>query len=399
MIDSLLLSLIAAALLFGQLGRISLGNGVQFYVLELLVGFHVILLLVRERAAIKRLWASRGIEIKKIFKQHINLIHISTAWFAYVVALYLLTMWGKHPSDNIKAGMYIARVGVFAFYFVLLLASNIQSKIVGKLLRAVAVIMPTLCLLQYIFVPDLRFLAQVGWDPHMYRAVGLIFDPPIAGVMLGILFFISLVKDNRVAIVLNFLAIIFLFSRSTYVAVGSVTFLYFLYLRKYTMSFVWVLVLGLAIYLAPKTIPAYMNLESSKIERVSTVLSRKVEIENGFRAWLSSPIFGIGYNRVGEYKKTRPSIYGSNVIINHSSSAFHSFWLTQLAMTGVVGFSLLAGAYLLAMRKNILWALTLTIPTLVGILDNVVFHPFVLMLFVLVYFSKLLDRPGPYSTH
>ncbi|MBP9814685.1 O-antigen ligase family protein [Candidatus Woesebacteria bacterium] len=399
MIDSLLVGIVGSLLLFGQLGRISLGNGVQFYALELLVGFHVMLLLLRKRGAIKHLITSCGVEMKKKSKLRISLKHVSIAWFLYVIALYLLTMWGKESSDNVKAGMYIVRVSMFALYFALLSYVHNCTYVVGRVVRIITIVTPALCLLQYIFVPDLRFLAQIGWDPHMYRAVGLIFDPPVAGVVLGMLFFISLVKNNRVGITLNFLAIIFLFSRSTYIAVGSVTFLYLFYRKQYGLSFIWIVLLSLAIYLAPKTIPAYMNLESSKIERVSTVLSRRVEIENGLRAWNSRPIFGIGYNRVGEYKKSLPSVYGSDIALNHSSSAFHSFWLTQLASTGVVGFSLLAGAYLLAMRKNVLWALILAIPALIGILDNVVFHPFVLTLFILVYFSKVLDQPSSYSTH
>jgi O-antigen ligase len=238
----------------------------------------------------------------------------------------------------------------------------------------------------------------------MYRAVGLIFDPPIVGTVLGVLLFVTLrqaqcdktsqVKiafQNYLPVFLNFFAIIFLFSRSTYVAIAVVIFLYFVSQRKYIGAFLWIIVLSVSIYLAPKTIPAYFNLESAKIERVSTVLSRKVELENGLRAWITHPIFGIGYNRVAEYKQSLPRVYGKDVSSNHSSSAFHSFWLTQLATTGVVGFALLAGVYILAMKRSMYWALALSIPAIVGLLDNVVFHPFVLTLFILVYFSKVLD--------
>jgi O-antigen ligase len=232
----------------------------------------------------------------------------------------------------------------------------------------------------------------------MYRAVGLMLDPPIVGVVLGVLFFISVVQKDYVAIFLNFSAVIFLYSRSTYIAVGLVTLMYLLLHRKYVGAIVWMVILSLSIYLAPQTIPPYLTLESAKIERVSTVLSRRVELENGFRAWMSHPIFGIGYNRVAEYKQSMPRIYGKEVVVNHSSSAFHSFWLTQLATTGIVGFVLLVSGYVLVMKRSIGWFLALTIPALVGILDNVVFHPFVLTLFIFIYFSKVLDQRGSHTS-
>ena len=423
MIDTLLLSLVGIALLLGQLGRISVGNGIQFYALEILVLVNVIVLLVRyvnqslrgaERRSnltstgdvfvIARKFILSGAEGRQShvdlrllrhslrwFLAMTTIRKIATLWFLYVISLFVFTAWGKDSTDNMKAGMYIARIGLFAIYFYLLTLSNIQKQLMAKVLQIISIVIPAICLLQYVLLPDLRFLAQLGWDPHMYRAVGLFLDPPIVGVILGVLLFVAVIKKDYLAIFLNYCAVVFLFSRSTYLTIAFVILTYLVFQKKYLAAILWVVVFSAAIYLAPKTIPAYYNLESSKIERVSTVLSRRVELENGFRAWKAHPIFGIGYNRVAEYKQSLPRVYGKEVESNHSSSAFHSFWLTQLATTGIIGFVLLMSGYVLMMKRSLSWFLALTIPALVGLLDNVVFHPFVLTLFIFVFFSRVLD--------
>jgi O-antigen ligase len=426
MIDTLILSFFALFLLLGQLGRISLGNGIQFYALELLVLLHVLILLFRNATRSLRgappTPGQRSIPMNvsglsviarslsvllTTWQSHVDLgllrhslrsflamttiRKIAYLWFLYVMILFIFTAWGKDFSDNLKAGMYIARVGLFAIYFYLLTLLNIQKQLMAKILWIISILIPAVCLLQYFLVPDLRFLAQFGWDPHMYRAVGLILDPPIVGVILGVLLYVAVVKRDFLALILNYSAVIFLFSRSSYLAVTFVIFVYLTSQKKYLGAILWIVVLSASIFVAPKTIPAYYNLESSKIERVSTVLSRRVEIENGFRAWATNPIFGIGYNRVAEYKQTLPRVYGEEIASNHSSSAFHSFWLTQLATTGIIGFALLMSGYLLIMKRSLNWALIMTIPALVGLLDNVIFHPFVVILFIYIYFSKTLD--------
>ena len=392
MIDTLLLSLVGITLLLGQLGRISLGNGVQFYILELLVLLHVLILFFRNRLSLipAIIWCHA--ELVSASKKHIHISTVTLFWFIYVLFLYIFTTLGKAPSDNLKAGMYIARIGLFAIYFYLLTLSHIQKQLMVKILRIISIIIPAVCLLQYFLVPDLRFLAQFGWDPHLYRAVGLFLDPPIVGVVLGVLLLVAVIKKDYLSTFLNYCAVVFLFSRSTYLAIVFVIVVYLISQKKYLGAILWIVILSLSIYLAPKTIPAYYNLESAKLERVSTVLSRRVELENGFRAWIAHPIFGIGYNRVAEYKQSLPRVYGKEVEANHSSSAFHSFWLTQLATTGLIGFVLIMSGYVLMMKRSLSWFLALTIPALVGLLDNVVFHPFVLTLFIFVYFSKVLDR-------
>jgi hypothetical protein len=77
MIDTLFLSLVGLSLLLGQLGRISLGNGIQFYALELLVLVHTLILFMRSRSSliygIRRCHA----ELVSASKIHIHIIAVA----------------------------------------------------------------------------------------------------------------------------------------------------------------------------------------------------------------------------------------------------------------------------------------------------------------------------------
>jgi len=375
MIHVIILSIISIVFLFGQLGRIILGNGIQFYLLEALIGLHCIIILWQLRSNIYKLSLNR-IVITAIF------------WLFYLLILLLVRGFGNTMPNNLKAGLYIVRIGIFAVYVWLLSKISIDRKIVHTIWAWLSIAIPIICLIQYFVIPDLRSLQQFGWDPHMYRAVGLMFDPPIVGSVLGMLFVDAVIRKSRSAMLLNILAIIFLYSRSTYLAVSLCIFVYFVIKHKYLLALAWIGLFVIAIYLAPMTIPRYMVIESAKIARISTVMSRQVELKAGLQAWLSYPIFGIGYNRVSEYKRATPQIYSKESPSNHSSSAFHSFWLTMLASTGIIGFGMLIYWLYSVLRLYPKAIYIFAIPATIGLIDNVMFHPFVLVLFVIFYLKE-----------
>lgn len=374
-IDRFFLIVLTVALLLGQLARITFLPGVQFYLLEALVGIHVVVLLILKY------------RLKNNFKLSVP-VKVAIVWFVLAGSVLLVTMFGYSTGENIQSFLYLVRVAVFALYAYLLSTSvRHHHDLVNKML---IMVVPTLCLLQYFLLPDLRFLQQYGWDPHMYRAVGLLLDPPIVGSVLGIFFFTALKKKLYLGLMLNYFAILFLYSRSTYLAVGFLTFVYLLLHKKWLYSVFWVFVFAVSISLAPLTISPKIELESAKIARTSTIMSRRVEMMTGIRAWLSSPIVGIGYNRVPSFKKRNPSVYGEIVTTSHSISAFHSFWITQLATTGIVGVSILGYWMYLLIQKNNNLLFLFGVPAIIGLLDNVFFHPFVMVLLIIFVSSRSL---------
>jgi hypothetical protein len=128
-----------------------------------------------------------------------------------------------------------------------------------------------------------------------------------------------------------------------------------------------------------------MDLESDKVARVSTIRSRYIEMKEGLEAFESSPILGIGYNRVAQHKSM---IRIDQAQSNHASGAFHSFWITQLATTGLVGIILLCSWLLKVIRERneliypFLWI------SIIGVFDNVVFHPLVVTSLLILFLKR-----------
>jgi len=373
----LLTYLVTIFLLFGQLAWIDLGSGVRFYLIE------PALILIVLAGIITTGWSP----FVRLLKQRYILL-----WFGWIIAGWAINGLSKGSAPSLQSGLYIIRLLAY-----LCAATYIVA---GKHTPRQALLLyfiPIICLLQYVLFPDLRFLQQYGWDPHMYRAVGLIFDPPVVGGVLGILWCNLLFRQNHVlfhnrkiyvfSAISLFLSIIFLYSRSTYVALLIVTSIFLISKKRWILLVLFVGVTLVAITLAPLTIPSTMNLESAKLDRSSTSISRITEIREGIAAWLTSPIIGIGYGRVAEYK-SQLSQYRGISADNHANSAFHSFWVTQLATTGIVGCGLLV--YLIL--KLIIWKKELVYPliwvSIIGVFDNVVFHPLVLLTFILVFTTK-----------
>ncbi len=379
--------LLALSIVAGQFAYVDLGHGVRFYLSELLLLIFVLFEIIK--------FGLRP--LRQLLKDKIVM-----AWVCIVLLGWGITAFSASSTDNLRSFAYIGRMVLLytgAWYIQ-------RSSVSPRILQSLFVI-PAICLAQYVFMPDLRFLQQYGWDPHMYRAVGTIFDPPVVGSILGLLWTTLLirlprhmVKSSSLSIIhyqlsICFVAIIFLYSRSTYISLLLVTSLYMMSQKQYLYVLMFVLITILSIYVAPLTIPPRMNLESAKIGRVSTATSRMTEIREGIRAWQSSPLIGIGYNRVSEYKR-HLNAKSTTTVSNHADSAFHSFWVTQLVTTGVVGLGLLiAGLW-----RLILWRKELVYPLLwvsiIGVFDNVVFHPLVVISFVLLFLVKhpVISRHG-----
>ncbi len=380
----ILVYILTFCLLLGQLAYINLGSGIRFYLVEPLLLLFIAVCIYQSGLA----------PLKKLARYKLLVV-----WFIWIIIGWLLSGISNGMTSNMQSALYVIRLLVFIGASSYL--AQIQLKDKPRLLLYA---IPVLCLAQYIFLPDLRFLQQYGWDPHMYRAVGLIFDPPVVGSVLGILWTGLLMrldvsnhnirKAPQIDILLLailFVSLILLYSRSTYISLLLVTSIYLVSKRKWVYFGVFIGFTMLAIRLAPLTIPTTMNLESSKLDRSSTTISRMTEIREGITTWQTSPLLGIGYGRVSEYK-SRLSVYGSTSLDNHAKSAFHSFWVTQLASTGIVGLILL----LLIFFKLVLWRRELLYPILwvsiIGVFDNVVFHPLVLLAFILVFVTKASQR-------
>ena len=421
-LHSLLLSIECTLLLMGQFGRISIRGAGSFYALEVVMAIHTVI-------AVGSVMYQRKRAIKAVLQDMLArpTSRLALWWLGFVTTVWLLTTPYSPPRDNLVAFLYIFRIaalGAYA-YFVMPQITKAQAL---SCIRILALLVPFIAILQYTLLPDLRFLAAYGWDPHMYRAVGTIFDPPLIGSLFGMLLMWSIVhmsaRQSRgewwrtwSTMIVLYVATIFLFSRSTYLAVLFSVLAFLIKRKKWALSAVWVILFALSVVIAPLTIPSYSTLESAKIIRTSTVSSRSIEIKNGLIAFINHPVWGIGYNRVLTYKNTihnresaknpqrnvqtmtkeNTKVNGNDSLVrpdglnqqSHAASAFHSYWVTQIATTGLIGMSILVAFFLYLIKKTPIFGYILYIPAFIGLFDNTLFHPFVIL--TLTYILRSFD--------
>jgi O-antigen ligase len=155
----------------------------------------------------------------------------------------------------------------------------------------------TLGLLQYFFLPDMRFLHILGWDDHFYRLLGTQFDPNFMGAIF-VVFFIMVEKllsrRPRLKIIVQasfVLGVALTFSRSSYLAFGVASLILVfieLFRSKTRAAFKWlfmILLLGILIVVAPK--PAG---EGVKLARTSSVVSRLNRSESALKMMSSTDV-------------------------------------------------------------------------------------------------------------
>ena len=91
--------------------------------------------------------------------------------------------------------------------------------------------------IQYLFLPDTRFLLRYGWDEHYYRMIGTVLDPNYLGVMLGMIGIYLIYKyTNRqidkwgkILLALIFGGLVVTYSRASWVAMVVVGIGYFVF--------------------------------------------------------------------------------------------------------------------------------------------------------------------------
>ncbi|HQM15793.1 MAG TPA: hypothetical protein PLM16_01140 [Candidatus Woesebacteria bacterium] len=218
---TLLVLIIMLLLGFGQLQRLQLTNQVAIYGHDFFIGIFVFW---------TTLVTSHKIEfLKNSFHRWRYLL-----WFISWTVLSLIL-------NQIKSGvtlipwLYNFRFWLYLGFGLMLNQQLIAKKISFSVVRAGTFMMfgfiIFIGIFQYLFIPDLRFLGEGGWDVHYYRMAGNMLDPNFYGMILTLgflfLFFASKKCQSRLWIGLLYAFCLALtYSRSSYlVFVGVLTYL------------------------------------------------------------------------------------------------------------------------------------------------------------------------------
>src|SRR3989344_5442053 len=259
------------------------------------------------------------LKLPKILRRTNKLLKPILAFGIVGVISLLIASFRLSLSEITIGAMYLLRWLVYSS-----LAGVVIQSI--KVLPVVGIGTAIIGILQYIIIPDVRFLEAWGWDPHYYRIVGIFLDPGFTGLILVLtLIFIVINNYHKFWWFVVYIALALTYSRASYLAFFT-AFTWISYQKKNwrycTMS---LLILGLTIVILPRVSSG----EGVKLERMSTVWARIASWRKAWEIFSDNPIIGVGFNTYRYAQKASPE--------SHAGAGSDSSILLVMATTGIIG--------------------------------------------------------------
>lgn len=286
-------------------------------------------------------WA---IIIKKVkFKKPPLWIKAALIFIATGALSLTLTPVKLTPIELLTSGSYLIRFALYILlgYFVYCGGFFKSQREINQSLIISGVALSVIGLLQFIFLPDLRFLQQYGWDPHYFRAASTFLDPNFLGSFLVLSLLLWYQKNTFPkkyfiwGFTLIYLALLVTFSRGSYLGfLTDFSVLAFLLksFRKFILfSALFAGLLG-GFYIYQK-----MVAEPRGIDRKQSAEFRLGTWQQGWDLFLQRPILGVGFNTY-RYALKQYHLADAAFLSSHGSSTNDSSALYILSTTGVVGF-------------------------------------------------------------
>lgn len=315
---SLILALAIAA---GQLIKISIGGSSGPTLLDLIVGIFCLV----------------GF-IKLNFKLKKPTLFIKTAFLFIIIAILslLITPLKLNLSEYFVSSLYILRFFIFIFFGWLIFSGAFGSfkKNIIKVFLVSGIALSILGLFQLIFLPDLRFLTEFGWDPHYFRTASTFLDPNFLGSFLVLTLILLTSESFSPIFILIYLTLLTTFSRGAYLAF-LISFLGLSLLNKsfklaiLTIILFLFLMAGFLAYTKIIAEPRGINREESAEFRLGTW-------QQGWQLFTAHPILGVGFNTY-RYALRQYHLGDDKFLATHGASTNDSSLLYIAATTGIVG--------------------------------------------------------------
>lgn len=201
-------------------------------------------------------------------------------------------------------------------------------------------------LLQFIFLPDLRFMSQWGWDPHYFRNVSTFLDPNFSGAFFTLsLILLAYQKPNKTVLVLftlTYLALLTTFSRSSYIMFLT-SGLALSFFQKSFKNALMVILLFTILFLSFQTYTKLIS-QPQHIDRKQSASLRFNAWQQGISLVSNFPTLGVGFNSY-KYALRQLNLGDEEFLKSHGATSNDSSLLFVATTTGIIG--LLAYLYFL----------------------------------------------------
>lgn len=235
--------------------------------------------------------------------------------------------------------------------------------------------------IQYFFIPDLRALKVFGWDDHYFRLVSTFFDPTFTGIILliGLILatkkYLEEKKKSYFLIgILELIAILLTYSRSTYLAL-VVSFVYFFAITRKKVLFIFPVLLLASIPFLPRP-----SSEGVKLERTYSIFQKFDDYKRGAEIYKISPVAGIGYDNLCKLKE---NYFSETNVSSHSCSGLDNSLLVVIATTGIIGLIFLMHV-VSQIKINSLFAVVFVAVLTHSMFANTLFYSFVMGLMAII---------------
>ena len=326
----LLLLLSLASIIPGQLVRFTIGSDSSAVtVTDISVIVTVFIFFIYSLFSKRKIYLARNVF-------YFFIIFVSCALLSLTLALNSFTI-----SEVASGALFLLR---FIFYFAIAIVTLniVQKKEIERWLKVILALGATFSifgLLQLLVLPDLRFLSNFGWDPHLNRLVSSLIDPNFTGGLIVLFTVVSLslyvFKKNTFYLILSLLFIIPLiltFSRSSYLAL--MTAIVAIGIIKSPRLLLALLVVFLLLITA---VPKSRERVISAFTLDETARSRIESWHLAYSFFSDNYLFGVGFNtfRFAQIKSGSFSV--DNPEGGHSGSGADSSILLVAATTGIIG--------------------------------------------------------------
>lgn len=389
MIFKIILYLIFIIFPFGQILRFRLPflpQSVKFQPIDILVCVYWLSWVISK---------SKKVVTPKFFKELLFFCIIASVSF-------LFKFYFHRTSESLPAFFYLLRLWNYCLFYLAL--SNLKEKInLKKMLIFTGLLSAVFCLLQYVFIPDLRFLRFSGWDDHYFRAVGTFLDPGFTGLIL-VLTMILVFTDASyfkqkfayffsVLILLSGIALSF--SRISYLIAFLAILIIFFSTKKAKLLLIFSSLFILFIIISPKPGGEGVNLlrKFSILLKVENYQQSKEIIKNNF-------LFGVGYNFYRVAQRNYGFVPANDWESSNAAAGADNSFLFILATTGVIGLLAFLNFWVKTImasfnnrRKEVglVVFVSLVVISVQSIVINAVFYPWILF-WIIVLLSKFTDE-------
>ncbi len=306
--------------------------------------------------------------------------------FSAVALLSLLIAPLLFPLTLVQ--FFTASLYLLRFFFVFSLLFVKFSADQKKLFYLSLFLVPISGLLQYLFLPDLRFFKGIGFDDHFYRLTFPFLDPNYIGAALSFIFLTTLSvwskKSSKTLLFLTLIALVLTFSRAGYLSLFfGLAFLFITSAKTRKILLPLSLVFVALVVLAPKPFGEGVNLL-----RTFSISSRLHNYQQGFELSLKNPFTGLGFNTLSTHQNTVTDT------ISRSSAGLDNSFLFVLSTTRILGLS--AYLYLLyslfRLKTNLFLKAGLVSLIVHSFFNNTLFYTPILILFLLSFkFTEYIE--------